>query len=63
MKKIDLHMHVMTTMNLPKIGKVNLSGPEKMIAHMKELGIERLFSCPVVKKRYHLVKIAFAVKL
>ena len=41
MKKIDLHMHVMTTMNLPKIGKVNLSGPEKMIAHMEELGIEK----------------------
>ena len=39
MKKIDLHMHIMTTMNIPKIGKVNLSSPEKMIAHMKELGI------------------------
>ncbi|MBE5955269.1 MAG: amidohydrolase [Lachnospiraceae bacterium] len=39
MKKIDLHMHIMTTMNLPKIGKINLSGPEKMIAHMEELGI------------------------
>ena len=41
MKKIDLHMHVMTTMNIPKIGKVNLSGPGKMIDHMKELGIEK----------------------
>ena len=39
MKKIDLHMHVMTTMNIPKIGKMNLSSPGKMIAHMEELGI------------------------
>ena len=39
MKKIDLHMHVMTTWNIPKIGKVNLSSPKKMIAHMEELGI------------------------
>lgn len=41
MKKIDLHMHIMTVCNLPKIGKFNLSGPKKMIAHMKELGIEK----------------------
>ena len=39
MKKIDLHMHIMTTLELPKIGKVNLSGPKKMISHMEELGI------------------------
>lgn len=39
MKKIDLHMHVMTTCNLPKLGKVNLSGPKSMIKHMEELGI------------------------
>jgi len=39
MKKIDLHMHVMTSINLPKLGKVNLSGPKGMIAHMEELGI------------------------
>ena len=39
MKKIDLHMHVMTTWNIPKIGKLNLSSPKKMIAHMEELGI------------------------
>ena len=41
MKKIDLHMHVMTALNLPKIGKINLSGPKKMIAHMEELGIKK----------------------
>lgn len=41
MKKIDLHMHVMTAMNLPKIGKLNISGPKKMMAHMDELGIEK----------------------
>ncbi len=41
MKKIDLHMHVMTTWNIPKIGKFNLSNPEKMLAHMDELGIEK----------------------
>ena len=39
MKKIDLHMHVMTTFGIPKIGKMNLSSPKKMIAHMEELGI------------------------
>ena len=39
MKKIDLHMHVMTTWNLPKLGKVNLSGPKNMIPHMEALGI------------------------
>ena len=32
-------MHVMTTWNIPKIGKMNLSSPKKMIAHMEELGI------------------------
>lgn len=41
MKKIDLHMHVMTTLNLPKIGRFPLSGPKKMIAHMEELGIKK----------------------
>ena len=41
MKKIDLHMHVMTTWNLPKLGKVEISGPKRMIAHMDELGIEK----------------------
>ena len=41
MKKIDLHMHVMTTWNIPKIGKFNISNPEKMIAHMDELGIAK----------------------
>ena len=39
MKKIDLHMHMMTTFPLPKIGKFNLSSPKRMIAHMEELGI------------------------
>lgn len=39
MKKIDLHMHIMTTLALPKIGKFNLSSPKGMIAHMEELGI------------------------
>lgn len=39
MKKIDLHMHVMTTWNIPKIGKLNLSNPKRMIEHMEELGI------------------------
>lgn len=39
MKKIDLHMHIMTTFAIPKIGKMNLSSPKKMIAHMEELGI------------------------
>ena len=41
MKKIDLHMHIMTTLPIPKIGKMNLSGPKKMIAHMEELGISK----------------------
>ncbi len=41
MKKIDLHMHVMTTINVPKLGKINLSSPQKMIAHMEELGISK----------------------
>lgn len=41
MKKIDLHMHVMTTWNLPKIGKIEISGPKRMIAHMDELGIAK----------------------
>lgn len=41
MKKIDLHMHIMTTVNIPKLGKVNLSSPKKMIAHMEELGISK----------------------
>lgn len=39
MKKIDLHMHIMTTFPIPKIGKLNLSSPKGMIAHMEELGI------------------------
>ena len=39
MKKIDLHMHIMTTLSIPKIGKINLSSPKKMIVHMEELGI------------------------
>ena len=34
-------MHVMTTWNIPKIGKMNLSSPKKMIAHMEKLGIEK----------------------
>lgn len=41
MKKIDLHMHVMTTWNIPKIGKFEISSPERMIAHMDELGIAK----------------------
>ena len=41
MIKIDLHMHIMLACDLPKLGKVNLSGPKKMIAHMEELGIEK----------------------
>lgn len=41
MKKIDLHMHVMTTWNIPKIGRLSLANPEKMIAHMEELGIKK----------------------
>ena len=32
-------MHIMTTFPIPKIGKMNLSSPKKMIAHMEELGI------------------------
>ena len=32
-------MHIMTNWNLPKLGKINLSGPEKMLHHMEELGI------------------------
>ena len=39
MKKIDLHVHVMTACNLPKLGKIEISGPKRMIAHMDELGI------------------------
>ena len=40
MGKIDLHMHVMTTWNLPIIGD-KISGPKRMIAHMDELGIDK----------------------
>ena len=36
-----MHVHVMTTMNLPKIGKLNISGPKRMVAHLDELGIEK----------------------
>lgn len=39
MKKIDLHMHIMTMLAVPKIGKFNISSPKGMIAHMEELGI------------------------
>ena len=38
MKKIDLHMHIMTTWNLPIIGS-KFSGPKRMMAHMDELGL------------------------
>ena len=41
MKKIDLHIHVMTTWNLPKLGKIEISGPKRMIAHLDELGIQK----------------------
>ena len=41
MKKTDLHMHIMITGNLPKIGRFHLSGPKAMIAHMEELGIKK----------------------
>ena len=34
-------MHVMTTWNLPKIGKIEISNPKSMIAHMDELGISK----------------------
>ena len=34
-------MHVMTTWNLPKIGKVEISNPKPMMAHMDELGISK----------------------
>ena len=34
-------MHVMTMLNIPKIGKINISNPKKMIAHMDELGISK----------------------
>lgn len=40
-KKIDLHMHIMTARNLPKLGKINFSGPKSMLAHMEELGIKK----------------------
>lgn len=40
-KKIDLHMHIMTMWNLPKLGKINISGPKQMMEHMDELGIEK----------------------
>ena len=41
MKKVDLHMHVMTTWNIPKIGKIEISNPKPMMAHMDELGIRK----------------------
>ena len=34
-------MHVMTTWNLPKIGKIEISNPKPMMAHMDELGIRK----------------------
>ncbi|MBP3577049.1 MAG: amidohydrolase family protein [Lachnospiraceae bacterium] len=40
-KKVDLHMHIMTTVNLPKLGKFHLSGPKAMLAHMEKLGIKK----------------------
>ena len=41
MDKVDLHMHIMTACNLPKLGKINLSGPKAMLVHMEELGIKK----------------------
>ena len=34
-------MHVMTTWNLPKLGKIEISNPKPMMAHMDELGISK----------------------
>ena len=34
-------MHVMTTWNIPKIGKFEISNPKRMIKHMDELGIAK----------------------
>ena len=41
MNKIDLHMHIMTTHNLPKLGRLNLSGP-KAIMRDPEFGLRFL---------------------
>ena len=40
MKKVDLHLHA-TLWNIPKMGKMHFSSAEKMIPHLKELGIRK----------------------
>lgn len=41
MKKTDLHMHIMITGNLPKIGRFHLSGPKAIMRDL-EFGLEFL---------------------
>ena len=63
MKKIDLHMHIMTAWNLPKLGKVNISGPSKMIAHMEELGIGKAVLMSSGEKKVPLGKNSICRKI
>jgi len=61
--KIDLHMHVMTAMNLPKIGKVNISGPKGMITHMEEIGIGKAVLMSSGEKKIPLGKNSICRKI
>ena len=63
MKKIDLHMHIMTPWNLPKLGKVNISGPAKMIPHMEELGIGKAVLMSSGEKKIPLGKNSICRKI
>ena len=45
MKKVDLHLHA-TLWNIPKMGKMHFSSAEKMIPHLKELGIRKALGAP-----------------
>lgn len=40
MKKIDLHLHL-TSFQIPKLGKMNLTSGENMLPHLQELGIAK----------------------
>ena len=63
MKKIDLHMHIMTTLSIPKIGKLNLSSPKKMIAHMDELGIGKAVLMSSGEKKIPFGKNSTCIKI
>lgn len=56
-------MHIMTTFAVPKIGKMNLSDPKKMIAHMEELGIGKAVLMSSGEKKMPLGKNSVCQKI